>query len=174
MEASGAQTRLVRLPEDLIGLDGLVIPGGESTTMTMLMERMGLLEPLRNAIRNGLPTMGTCAGMILLAERISDGRDGQGGLGLLDITVRRNAYGRQLESFEEEIEAGGLGAFPGVFIRAPVVEDTGSTEVIARLEGRPVGVRKGGIMALAFHPELSGDLRIHREFVRMAGEASRS
>lgn len=160
----------MRLKEDLEGLEGLVIPGGESTTMTMLMERMGLFDAVRDAVRGGLPALGTCAGMILLAEQISDGIEGQRGLDALDISVRRNGYGRQLESFEAPLElAGGDGEpFPGVFIRAPVVEGTGTTEVIARHEGRPVGVRKGRIMALAFHPELSGDLRLHREFLRLA------
>lgn len=145
-----------------------MIPGGESTTMTMLMERMGLYDAVADALRAGLPALGTCAGMILLAERVSDGIDGQQGLGVLDIAVRRNAYGRQLESFEAALELNGDGeSFPGVFIRAPIVEDTGSTEVIARHDGRPVGVRKGRTMALSFHPELSGDLRLHREFLRL-------
>lgn len=170
LEAAGAQTRLVRLKEDLKGLDGLVIPGGESTTMTMLMERMGLLEAVRQAVSSGLPTLGTCAGMILLADRIGDGLPQQESLHALDIAVRRNGYGRQLDSFEAELEVSGLegGSFPGVFIRAPVVDDAGSTEVLASHEGRPVAVRQGSVMALAFHPELSGDLRLHREFLRLA------
>jgi 5'-phosphate synthase pdxT subunit len=170
LEAAGAQTRLVRLKEDLKGLDGLVIPGGESTTMTMLMERMGLLEAVRQAVSSGLPTLGTCAGMILLADRIDDGLPQQESLHALDIAVRRNGYGRQLDSFEAELEVSGLegGSFPGVFIRAPLVDDAGSTEVLASHEGRPVAVRQGSVMALAFHPELSGDLRLHREFLRLA------
>jgi 5'-phosphate synthase pdxT subunit len=170
LEAAGAQTRLVRLNEDLKGLDGLVIPGGESTTMTMLMERMGLLEAVRQAVSSGLPTLGTCAGMILLADRIDDGLPQQESLHALDIAVRRNGYGRQLDSFEAELEVSGLegGSFPGVFIRAPVVDDAGSTEILASHEGRPVAVRQGSVMALAFHPELSGDLRLHREFLRLA------
>jgi pyridoxal 5'-phosphate synthase pdxT subunit len=168
-DAAGARTRLVRLKEDLDGLDGLVIPGGESTTMTMLMERMGLFEAVRDAVLGGLPTLGTCAGMIILANRVSDGIDGQRSFNALDIDVRRNGYGRQLESFEGLVELEGDEVpFPGVFIRAPLVEDAGTTEVIARHEGRPVGVRKGRTMALAFHPELSGDLRLHREFLRLA------
>jgi 5'-phosphate synthase pdxT subunit len=167
-EAVGARTRLVRLKEDLEGLDGLAIPGGESTTMTMLMERMGLFDAVRDAVLGGLPTLGTCAGMIILAHRVNDGIDGQRSFDALDIDVRRNGYGRQLESFEGPVELeGDEVAFPGVFIRAPLVEDTGTTQVIARHEGRPVGVRKGKIMALAFHPELSGDLRLHREFLRL-------
>jgi 5'-phosphate synthase pdxT subunit len=167
-EATGARTRLVRLKEDLDGLQGLVIPGGESTTMTMLMERMGLFDAVRDAVLDGLPTLGTCAGMIILAHRVSGGIEGQRSFDALDIDVRRNGYGRQLESFEAPVELeGDAEPFPGVFIRAPLVEDTGTTEVVARQDGRPVGVRKGKTMALAFHPELSGDLRLHREFLRM-------
>jgi pyridoxal 5'-phosphate synthase pdxT subunit len=166
--AAGARTRLVRLKEDLEGLDGLVIPGGESTTMTMLMERMGLYDTVHDAVLGGLPTLGTCAGMIILAARISDGIDGQRGFAALDIAVRRNGYGRQLESFEAPVDIeGDEESFPGVFIRAPLLDDTGTTEVIARQDGRPVGVRKGRLMALAFHPELSEDLRLHRAFLRL-------
>ena len=169
LEASGARTRLVRTPEDLAGLDGLVIPGGESTTMQILLERMGLLDAVRAAVLGGLPSLGTCAGMILLADRITDGRLGQRGLGALDIAVRRNGYGRQVDSFESELDVAGLegGPFPGVFIRAPLVEDEGSAEVLARHEGHAVAVRQGNVMALAFHPELSSDLRLHREFLRL-------
>ncbi len=168
-EACGARTRLVRLPADLEGLDGLVIPGGESTTMTMLMERMGLLAAVSRAVRGGLPTLGTCAGMIVLAGHISDGRAGQVVLGALDIGVRRNGYGRQVDSFEADLDVHGLdgGPFRGVFIRAPVVEDVGEAEVLAEHAGHPVAVRQGRVMALAFHPELSGDLRLHREFLRL-------
>jgi 5'-phosphate synthase pdxT subunit len=168
LEASGARTRLVRLPEDLEGLDGLVIPGGESTTMTMLMERMGLLERVKELIAGGLPTLGTCAGMIVLANRITDGMPGQQGLGLLDIAVRRNGYGRQVDSFEAELDVKNVGSFPGVFIRAPLVEDRGQTEVLAEHDGHPVAVRQGNIVALCFHPELSGDLRLHKQFLQIA------
>ncbi|MDQ6918123.1 MAG: pyridoxal 5'-phosphate synthase glutaminase subunit PdxT [Candidatus Dormibacteraeota bacterium] len=168
LEEVGARTRLVRLAADLDGLDGLVIPGGESTTMTMLMERMGLFDTVRDAVLGGLPTLGTCAGMIILARQMSDGIEGQRSFAALDIDVRRNGYGRQLESFEAPVDLEGDGdAFPGVFIRAPLVEDTGTTEVIARQAGRPVGVRKGRTMALAFHPELSGDPRLHRGFLKL-------
>jgi pyridoxal 5'-phosphate synthase pdxT subunit len=174
LEQAGARTRLVRLREDLEGLDGLVIPGGESTTMTMLMDRMGLLAAVRGALAAGLPTLGTCAGMIVLAERITDGLPEQRGLEALDIAVRRNGYGRQLDSFEAQLDVSGLegGSFPAVFIRAPVVEDAGSTEVMATHEGRAVAVRQGSVMALAFHPELSGDLRLHREFLRLVARSS--
>ena len=170
LEKSGAQTRLVRTPEDLDGLDGIVLPGGESTTMTMLMERTGLLEPLRAAIGDGLATLATCAGMIVLARDVVDGMSEQKGLGLLDISVRRNGYGRQVDSFEADLDVVGLGgkSFPGVFIRSPLVESTGSTEVIARHDGHAVAVRQGRILALCFHPELTDDLRLHREFVRLA------
>jgi 5'-phosphate synthase pdxT subunit len=171
LEATGARTRLVRTREDLEGLEGIVLPGGESTTMTMLMERVGLLEPLREAIRGGLATLATCAGMIVLAREITDGMSDQEGLGLLDIAVKRNGYGRQVDSFEAPLTIEGMNGntFPGVFIRAPLVERTGDVNVIATLDGRPVAVRQGRILALGFHPELSGDLRLHREFVRLAG-----
>jgi pyridoxal 5'-phosphate synthase pdxT subunit len=173
LDACGAKTRLVRSPRDLDGLDGIVLPGGESTTMTMLMERMGLLEPLHRAIAEGLATLATCAGMIVLARDVSDGMADQRGMGLLDIGVRRNGYGRQVESFEAALQVSGLGdkTFPGVFIRAPLVESTGQAEVIATHEGRPVAVREGRIVALCFHPELTSDLRLHRQFVRMASQA---
>ena len=171
LEASGARTRLVRTPEDLEGLNGLVLPGGESTTMTMLMERVGLLQPVRKVIEEGLPVLATCAGMIVLAREITDAMAGQEGLGLLDIAVRRNGYGRQIDSFEANLDIAGLGGkeFPGVFIRAPLVESTGNVEVMATHDGHAVAVRQGRIIALCFHPELSGDLRLHREFVRLAG-----
>ena len=171
LEASGACTRLVRSPEDLDGLDGIVLPGGESTTMTMLMERMGLLEPLREAIGNGLATLATCAGMIVLAREITDGMAGQKGLGLLDIAVRRNGYGRQVDSFEAALQVDGFNGktFPGVFIRSPLVESTGNVTVLAEHDGHPVAVRQGRIVALCFHPELTGDLRLHRGFVKLAG-----
>jgi pyridoxal 5'-phosphate synthase pdxT subunit len=173
LEASGARTRLVRTRGDLDGLDGLVIPGGESTTMTMLMERVGLLGPLHDAIAGGLPVLATCAGMIVLARDITDAMPGQHGMGLLDVGVRRNGYGRQVDSFETGLDVAGLGdrEFPGVFIRAPLVERTGDVEVLASIDGHPVAVKQGNILALAFHPELSGDRRLHREFVRMAAEA---
>ena len=171
LESAGARTRLVRTEQDLDGLAGLVLPGGESTTMTMLMERVGVLEPLREAIDHGLPTLATCAGMIVLARDITDGMADQHGLGLLDIAVRRNGYGRQVDSFEAPLHVDGMNGktFPGVFIRAPLVERTGDVDVIATHEGNSVAVRHGAITALAFHPELSGDLRLHKEFVRVAG-----
>lgn len=175
LEKSGARTRLVRTREDLEGLDGIVLPGGESTTMTMLMDRTGLLEPLRDAISRGLATLATCAGMIVLAREVSDGMSDQKGLGLLDIAVRRNGYGRQVDSFEAGLAISGLDGkkFPGVFIRAPLVESTGAVDVIARHDGHVVAVRQGRIVALCFHPELTEDLRLHREFARMAAGAGK-
>ena len=172
LEESGARTRMVRTREDLDGLDGLVLPGGESTTMTMLMERVGLLAPLRHAIEKGLPVLATCAGMIVLAREVTDAMAGQEGMGLLDIKVRRNGYGRQVDSFEAGLEIEGLpdSEFPGVFICAPLVESVVDAKVIATYEGRPVAVRQGNITALCFHPELSRDRRLHKEFVRLASQ----
>jgi 5'-phosphate synthase pdxT subunit len=169
LEVVGARTRLVKTDEDLHGLDGIVLPGGESTTMTMLMERVGLLEPLRNAIAQGLPTLATCAGMIVLAREVTDGMEHQRGMGLLDISVRRNGYGRQVDSFESSLHITGFNGktFPGVFIRSPLVESTGTTEVVATHDGHAVAVRQGNILALCFHPELTNDRRLHQEFVRM-------
>ena len=173
LEELGARTRLVRLADDLEGLDGLVIPGGESTTMTKLMDRMGLTDVLAQALRDGLPALATCAGMIVLAEHVSDGIAGQQGLGILDISVRRNGYGRQLESFEDDVEIdAGEHRFPGVFIRAPRIEDTGGAEVIARHDGEPVGVRQRNVLAFTFHPELSCDRRLHAEFLELVRRAA--
>ena len=171
LEAAGARTRLVRTRDDLEGLDGIVLPGGESTTMTMLLARVGLLEPLREAIRDGLATLATCAGVIVLARDISGGMAGQESFDLLDVGVRRNGYGRQVDSFEAPLRIAGMNGreFPGVFIRSPLVERAGdSVEVLASYEGHPVAVRQDRILGLCFHPELTDDLRLHREFVRMA------
>jgi 5'-phosphate synthase pdxT subunit len=151
----GAEPRIVRTPADLDGLDALVIPGGESTTMTLGIEREGLAEPLRELISSGIPTLGTCAGLIMLD------RDH---LGLLDVSARRNAFGRQVQSFEADIHLEGLDGGPlrAVFIRAPWVEDYGEdVEVLAEIEGHPVAVRQGNMLAVAFHPELTEDERIH-------------
>jgi 5'-phosphate synthase pdxT subunit len=160
----GAEPVEVRLPRDLVGLDGLILPGGESTTMRKLIDLYGLREPIMALARSGAPMYGTCAGMILLAERIADGDEPV--LGLLDITVQRNAYGRQLDSFEADLSIPALGDEPlhGVFIRAPVVSEVGAeVEVLARdPDGRPIAVRQGRVMATAFHPELTSDRRLHR------------
>jgi pyridoxal 5'-phosphate synthase pdxT subunit len=168
LERLGARARLVRSEADLQGLDGLVLPGGESTSMQILLERMGLWEPVRQLVLGGMPTLGTCAGMILLSRRITDGREGQRSFGALPITVRRNGYGRQVDSFEAPLTVEGLGTpFPGIFIRAPLVEDAGGAEVLATLDGHPVAVRQGRVMALGFHPELSGDDRLHGLFLEL-------
>jgi pyridoxal 5'-phosphate synthase pdxT subunit len=152
----GAEPRIVRTPADLEGLDALVIPGGESTTMTLGIEREGLAEPLRELVRAGVPTLGTCAGLIMLD------RDH---LGLLDVAARRNAFGRQVQSFEADLEVSGLGSagpLRAVFIRAPWVDQWGEdVEVLAEVEGHPVAVRQGNILAVAFHPELTDDARVH-------------
>jgi 5'-phosphate synthase pdxT subunit len=172
LKACGAATRVVRGRGDLEGLDGLVIPGGESTTMQILLERMGLLDTVQDLVRDGLPTLGTCAGMILLAREVVDGRRGQRSFGALDIAVRRNGYGRQVDSFEAELDVRGLegGSFPGVFIRAPLVENGGRAEVLAEHDGHPVAVRQGHVIGLCFHPELSPDLRLHRAFLKLVRE----
>jgi 5'-phosphate synthase pdxT subunit len=159
----------VRLPRDLVGLDALVLPGGESTTMRHLIDAYGLREPIAALARAGAPILGTCAGMILLADRIADGDEPV--FGLLDLEVRRNGYGRQLDSFEADLEAPALGDAPlhGVFIRAPLVTDVGpAAEVLARdPDGNPVAVRQGRVLATAFHPELTGDRRLHRLLVEL-------
>lgn len=163
----------VRLPRDLVGLDALILPGGESTTMRKLIDEYGLREPILSLARAGAPLLGTCAGMILLADRIADGDD-EPLFALLDIEVRRNAYGRQLDSFEADLSAPALGDAPlhGVFIRAPVVTGVGpGAEVLATdPDGRPVAVRQGRVLATAFHPELTGDRRLHRLLLELIGE----
>jgi 5'-phosphate synthase pdxT subunit len=163
---AGAEPVLVKRPEHLEGLAGIVLPGGESTTMGRLMGLFGLLEPLRVLLAQGFPAYGTCAGMILLAGDVVDGRPDQPVLGGLDITVRRNAFGSQVDSFEQDIDVAGIGAFHGVFIRAPWVERTGSdVEVLACVGEHPVAVRQGPLLATSFHPELTGDHRMHELFL---------
>ena len=167
----GVEAVEVRLPDHLAGLAGLVLPGGESTTMRKLIERWGLRQPILELAHEGVPMLGTCAGMILLASHISDGDEPV--FPLLDITVKRNAFGRQLDSFEAAVAVPVLGDTPvhGVFIRAPVVERVGEgVDVLARLDdGRVVAVRQRNAIATAFHPELSGDPRFHRLLATMAG-----
>jgi 5'-phosphate synthase pdxT subunit len=162
----------VRRPSELETCDALVIPGGESTTMAKLARTFELFEPLRDRIKLGMPVFGTCAGMIMLADRVEDGTADQETLGGLDITVRRNAFGRQVDSFEEDLAVTGVdGPVHGIFIRAPWVEEAGSgVEVLARVEhgpavGRIVAVRQGPLLATSFHPEMGDDLRLHRLFV---------
>jgi 5'-phosphate synthase pdxT subunit len=171
----GAEGRSVRRPEELQELDGIVLPGGESTTMDKLARAFGLRDPLRDALRAGLPAYGSCAGMILLADRIEDGRPDQETLGGIDMTVRRNAFGRQVDSFETDLDFAHVGPDPvhAVFIRAPWVEQVGpDVEVLARVEdgpaaGRIVAVRQGALMATSFHPEMTGERRVHGLFVQM-------
>ena len=170
LDAAGADGVPVRRASELKALDGIVIPGGESTTIGRLLEVFGVLEPLRDAVRDGLPTFGSCAGMILLASEILDGRDDQPLLQGLDITVRRNAFGRQVDSFESEVDVEGVPGGPvhAVFIRAPIVERAGKdVQVLAEVAGRSVAVRDARRLATAFHPELSGDARMHAMFVKM-------
>jgi 5'-phosphate synthase pdxT subunit len=171
LEAAGAQPAAVRRPEELDRVDGLVIPGGESTTLWRLSVAFDVLEPLRKLIGEGLPAFGSCAGMIMLADRLADGVEGQQTYGGIDMTVRRNAFGRQVDSFERDITlTGGVpeGPFRTVFIRAPWVEQTGPGVAILGTDlgtGRIVAVRQGQLLATAFHPELTPDRRIHQLFV---------
>jgi 5'-phosphate synthase pdxT subunit len=164
----GASPVDVRTPEALSGVDSLVIPGGESTTMSFLLDSSGLREPLRRALLDGLPALGTCAGMIMLGASTLDGRDDQLPLGAIDIDVRRNAFGRQKDSFEALLDVDGLagGPFPAVFIRAPFVERVGERVVVeASVDGHPVLCRQGAVTVCSFHPELSHDLRLHQRFL---------
>ncbi|MEU9720037.1 pyridoxal 5'-phosphate synthase glutaminase subunit PdxT [Streptomyces sp. NPDC047976] len=170
LAAADAVARPVRRPEELAEVDALVIPGGESTTMSKLAVLFGMLEPLRERVRAGMPVYGTCAGMIMLADKLLDGREDQETLGGIDMIVRRNAFGRQNESFEAQIDFAGIegGPVEGVFIRAPWVESVGgSVEVLATYDGHTVAVRQGNVLATSFHPELTGDDRVHAYFVDM-------
>jgi 5'-phosphate synthase pdxT subunit len=174
LAAAGAAARTVRRPEELAEVEGLVIPGGESTTMSKLAALFGMLEPLRERIAAGMPVYGTCAGMILLADKILDPRSGQETLGGIDMIVRRNAFGRQNESFEAAVDVSGVegGPVDGVFIRAPWVESVGAeVEVLAEYGGHVVAVRQGRALATSFHPELTGDHRVHRFFSDMVRSA---
>ena len=162
----GADAIEVRTPDELAAVDALILPGGESTTMSRLLEFTGLFEPIAARLDAGMPVFGTCAGMILLSKVILDGRPDQRGFGVIDIAVRRNAFGRQVDSFETDLEVQGLGSVPAVFIRAPYVERVGDdVEVLARVDDHPVLCRQGHVLAAAFHPELSGDLRLHELFL---------
>jgi 5'-phosphate synthase pdxT subunit len=182
----GATARAVRRPEELDSVDALVIPGGESTTISKLAVEFGLLDPVRKRVEEGMPAYGSCAGMIMLAGEVLDGRPDQQSFGGIEMTVRRNAFGRQVDSFEAPVELAGVPgpAFNAVFIRAPWVERVGpDVEVLGRIDqpsaeadsgagasaGRIVAVRQRNLLATAFHPELTPDLRVHRFFVEMAG-----
>jgi 5'-phosphate synthase pdxT subunit len=163
----GARVVEVRTPGDLARVQALVMPGGESTTMSMLLESSGLFDAIAESLDDGLPVFGTCAGMILLARNVIDGRPDQRSFGAVDIAVRRNAYGRQVDSFEVSLDVADLDEpFPAVFIRAPVVESAGpGVTVLATHEGRPVLARQGSVTVGSFHPELSGDSRLHARFL---------
>jgi len=170
LQAAGARSTLVRRPDELESVDGLIIPGGESTTLWRLAMSFEMLEPLRKILSAGLPAFGSCAGMIMLADRLVDGVDGQQTFGGIDMTVRRNAFGRQVDSFESDISLTGVTGPPlrAVFIRAPWVEQAGDeVEILGTDEraGRIVAVRQGPLLATSFHPELTGDPRIHQLFV---------
>lgn len=164
----GATARPVRRASDLDGIDGIVLPGGESTTISKLLDIFEVREPLQALLDGGLPAYGSCAGMILLARTVLDGRPDQESFGALDIAVRRNAFGRQVDSFETDLDVAGVDGDPvrAVFIRAPWVERVGpGVEVLARAEGHPVAVKQGKVLATSFHPEITGDRRIHALFL---------
>jgi 5'-phosphate synthase pdxT subunit len=178
LELAGAGAVSVRRPEELDGVEGVVLPGGESTTIGKLLVTFGLLEPLQKRVRDGMPVYGSCAGMILLADRVLDGTPDQVGIGGIDVTVRRNAFGRQVDSFEADLDWRPDGSsFHAVFIRAPWVETAGAdVEPLASVTsgeaaGRIVAVRQGPLLATAFHPELTGDPRVHALFVSMVRES---
>ena len=170
----GVEVLEVRTPEDLETIDRLVIPGGESTTISMLLDSNRMRVPIQESISEGMPVFGTCAGMIVLAREVLDGRDDQKPLGAIDITVRRNAFGRQVDSFESEIEVSGLDEpFPSVFIRAPIVESIGEgVEVYARVDEKIVLCGTDSILVASFHPELSNDGRIHEMFLSLEPSGS--
>jgi pyridoxal 5'-phosphate synthase pdxT subunit len=166
--ALGAHPVEVRTPGDLEGIDALVLPGGESTTMSLLLHSSGLFDAIEECLAEGMPVMATCAGLILLARSVVGGRSDQRSFGVLDVGVARNGYGRQVDSFETGVEVAGLagGLFPGVFIRAPVITSTGAgVEVLGTVDGCAVLVRQGAVLASTFHPELSDDLRLHQLFL---------
>lgn len=180
LTASGAVAFPVRRPDELDRLDGVIIPGGESTTMGKLAVAFDLLEPLRDAIKRGLPTYGSCAGMIMLADSVLEATSDQRTLGGMNVVVRRNAFGRQVDSFEGDVRFEGIDGplYHAVFIRAPWVEKVGAgVEVLARMEAGPaagkiVAVRQGRLLATSFHPELTGDLRVHRLFLDLVRDAA--
>jgi pyridoxal 5'-phosphate synthase pdxT subunit len=163
------QVREIRLPQDLDGVDGVVLPGGESTTMSQLLLSSGVFDVLTQRIADGLPTLGTCAGLILLAKRVLDARPDQVSCSVLDVTVRRNGYGRQIDSFEADIAITGLETpLTAVFIRAPIIEEVGSgVEILAMHNGAPVAVASQNVIAASFHPELTSDVRFHELFLHM-------
>ena len=162
----GVEAVTVRLPSELAGLDALIIPGGESTTISKLLADYGLMEPIRKLAKKGFPIFGTCAGLVLMAKKVPDFKFEP--LGMMDIEVKRNAFGRQVDSFEADLKIPALqdGNFHAVFIRAPMVEKVeGDVEVLCQLKGKPVAVRQGNLLGCAFHPELTDDLRLHKYFL---------
>lgn len=169
LERLGADVVRVRRPEEFALVDGLVIPGGESTVIDKLSRLFGLQDPIRDAIRDGMPVLGTCAGLIMLADRIEDAIEGQQTFGGLDVVVRRNAFGRQVESFEASLDVPELGAEPvrATFIRGPVVERVGedATPLASLADGRVVAVEQGNLIGISFHPELDGESRFHERFL---------
>lgn len=171
LEAAGATAVVVKQPQDVEAVDGLIVPGGESTTIGKLLDRFGLLTPITERARAGMPLYGTCAGLILMARDVVGDEDAPHRLGVLDVAVRRNAYGRQVDSFESDLEIAGFDQpYRAVFIRAPVVEGVGEgVEVLAERHDAPVLVRQGHLLASSFHPEMTGDTRIHEMFVSMIG-----
>ena len=168
LATAGATTRQVRQPGDLAGLDALVMPGGESTTMSRLLTTSGLFDEIKALLSDGLPVFGTCAGMILLASEVLDGRPDQRSFGAIDVSVQRNGYGRQIDSFEADIDVVDFDRpFHAVFIRAPKVVGVGpNVEVLAEHDGVPVVARQGHVMVASFHPELTGDARLHARFLQ--------
>ncbi len=170
----GVVADLVRTPDQLASIDALVLPGGESTTMSMLLESSGLFDAIADRLQMGMPALGTCAGLILLARDVLDGRPDQRFFGAIDVVARRNGYGRQIDSFEETTPVVGLDVpeFPVVFIRAPIVESVGPQVVtLATIGGRPALCREGNILVAAFHPELTGDVRIHQMFLQLVANS---
>jgi pyridoxal 5'-phosphate synthase pdxT subunit len=167
LEDLGVDTLEVRTPAELDRVDGLVIPGGESTTISMMLAANHLFDPIAERLAAGMPAFGTCAGMILLAAHVLDGRPDQRSFGAIDLAARRNGFGRQIDSFESDLEVSGLeGPMHAVFIRAPIVDSVGpAVEVLAELDGRPVCCRQGPVLVTSFHPELSGDPRLHELFL---------
>jgi pyridoxal 5'-phosphate synthase pdxT subunit len=177
LESLGIKVTEVRKPEDLVHLDGLVIPGGESTTIGKMLQRYGLLAPITEKGKQGFPLFGTCAGMILLSKKIEEGMAGQPVIGLLNVVTSRNAFGRQVDSFESDIKIQELGDKPyhGVFIRAPIIREVSDkVKIMGRIDEGIVAVREGNILAVAFHPELTDDTRIHEYFIRMVKEAEKA
>ncbi|MED5276409.1 MAG: pyridoxal 5'-phosphate synthase glutaminase subunit PdxT [Actinomycetota bacterium] len=173
LEQFGVEAIEVRNLENFNSVEALIIPGGESTTMSFLLESTGMFEAIKESAAEGMPILGTCAGMILLSSKITDGRSDQNPLGLVNIETRRNGYGRQIDSFESDLSIKGFDrSFRGIFIRAPLVEKVGSeVEVLAEVNNRPVMCKQGSVLVTSFHPELADDTRIHTEFLEMLSKS---